>query len=211
MNKLPYPLSIQSARAAVLEPVRSFAVFTALVLAMFLVAPALAGPGHDHGEEKTAPVANAAPRFNAHSDLFELVGAIQPGKLMLYLDRYADNAPVTTAAIELEIKPAQGAAWTVKAVPAEDGAFTAALAKPFGPGGYAVTATVSATLDGKAETDLLVATFEIASVQASESGSHQHFSEYVAMGGALAAILGGMAWWKLRRKRSAVPSFGGVR
>ena len=34
-------------------------------------------------------------------------GAIQPGKLMLYLDRYADNAPVTTAAIELEIKPAQ--------------------------------------------------------------------------------------------------------
>lgn len=172
--------------------------------------PALAGPGHDHGDEKAAPATNAAPRFNAHSDLFELVGVIRRGTLVLYLDRYADNTPVTAGAIELEIKPAQGAALTLKAMPAQEGVFTAALAKPFGPGTHAVTATVNATLDGKAEADLLAATFDIPSGHVTESLSHQHSYEYAAMGAALAAILAALAWWKSRRRRG-LPSFGGMR
>lgn len=192
---------------AMRAPLRSLTLAIALVLSI----PVLAGPGHDHGDEKSAPVSNAAPRFDAHSDLFELVGTVQPGKLTLYLDRYADNKPVTTGSIELEIKPAQGAALTLKAAPAEEGAFTATLAKPLAPGAYAITATVSATQDGKAETDLLAATLEIPSTHVPESSPHQHSSEYVALGGALAAILGGFAWWKMRRRRSAMPLFGGVR
>lgn len=171
---------------------------------------AVAGPGHDHGDNKSAPAAQGTPRFNAHSDLFELVGVVNHGTLTLYLDRYADNTPVTAGAIELEIKPAQGAALTLKAAPAEEGVFTVALAKPFGPGAYAITATVSATLDGKTETDLLATTLEISSGQHLEIRSHQHSSEYVAIGSALAAILGVLAWWKLRRRR-VLPSFGGVR
>lgn len=171
---------------------------------------AVAGPGHDHGDNKSAPVAQGTPRFNAHSELFELVGVVNHGTLTLYLDRYADNTPVTAGAIELEIKPAQGAALTLKAAPAEEGVFTAALAKPFGPGAYAITATVSATLDGKTETDLLAATLEISAGQPLNSRSHQRSTEYVAIGSALAAILGVLAWWKLRRRR-VLPSFGGVR
>ena len=187
-----------------------FPLSALLALAMAMAAPVLAGPGHDHGDEKSAPATSAAPRFNAHSELFELVGVVNRGTLTLYLDRYADNTPVTAGVIELEIKPAQGATLTLKAAPAEEGVFTAALAKPFGPGAYAITATVKATLDGKTETDLLAATLEISSDQVTEIRSHQRSYEVAALGAALAAILAALAWWKLRRRR-VLPSFGGVR
>ena len=192
----------------------------ALLYVLLSIAPlaihtphAQAAPGHDHGDQKsalTAPGAPGAPRFNAHSELFELVGVVHRGTLTLYLDRYADNTPVTAGAIELEIKPVQGTALILKATPDEEGVFTAALAMPFGPGAYAITATVNATLDGKTETDLLAATFDISSGQSLESRSHQHSTEYVAIAAALAAIVGALAWWKLRRRRG-LPPFGGVR
>lgn len=189
----------------------------ALLYVLLAIAPlalhsplAAAGAGHDHGDEKSAPVTHAAPRFNAHSELFELVGVVNHGTLTLYLDRYADNTPVTAGAIELEIKPAQGAALTLKVVPSEGGVFTAALAKPLAAGTYAITTTISATLDGKVETDLLATTLDISSDQIQKSRSHQHSLEYAALGAALVAILGALAWWKLRRRR-VLPSFGGVR
>ena len=188
----------------------------ALLCVLLAVAPlaihtphALAAPGHDHGDEKSVPAAQGAPRFSAHSDLFELVGVVNNGGLTLYLDRYADNTPVSAGTIELEIKPAQAAALTLKAAPAEGGIFTAAFAKPLAAGTYAITATVSATLDNKTETDLLATTLDISSSDIPESRTHQHSLEYAALGGALAAILGALAWWKSRRR--VQPSFGGVR
>ncbi len=173
----------------------------AFALMLFAAAPVLAGPGHDHGDEKPVAAGNVAPRFAAHSELFELVGVAGAKELTLYLDRYADNAPLTTGAIELEIKPAQGEALRVKAAATPGGGFVAALAKPLAAGTHAVTATVSTTLDGRAETDLLAATLDIPQEAHAETRPHQHFSAYAILGAAVAAILGMVVWLKLRRRR----------
>nr|WP_249731881.1 efflux RND transporter periplasmic adaptor subunit [Roseococcus sp. SDR] len=73
-------------------------ILTAFVLSLaMLTAPALAGPGHDHGDEPAAASA-ALPRIVADSESFELVGILQPGGvLLLYLDRWVGNEPVDGA------------------------------------------------------------------------------------------------------------------
>jgi hypothetical protein len=43
-----------------------------------------------------------SPRTSAQSEEFELVAVLAEGKLTLYLDRYADNAPVPDAEVEVE-------------------------------------------------------------------------------------------------------------
>ena len=80
------------------------------VLLLTLVTPvALAGPGHDHGDgghdHGEAPMpsgGSASPRFAVQSELFEAVGVLQGGELSVFIDRYADNAPVLDAVVELE-------------------------------------------------------------------------------------------------------------
>lgn len=66
-----------------------------LAAMLALAGPVLAHEGHD--DEK--PVAAAAlPRVEAESEAFELVGVLQPGgAMLLYLDRWSDNAPVEGA------------------------------------------------------------------------------------------------------------------
>ena len=57
---------------------------------------ALAHGDEDHGEKKApaASSANAGPRFEAHSDLFEVVGTVERDQLTITVDRYASNEPV---------------------------------------------------------------------------------------------------------------------
>jgi hypothetical protein len=59
--------------------------------------------GHDHGEEKK-PAGRVAlsPRLEARSGPFELVALRQSGELLIYLDRFATNEPVTRAEITVE-------------------------------------------------------------------------------------------------------------
>jgi membrane fusion protein, heavy metal efflux system len=71
---------------------------------------AVAGPGHDHGDEAPKTQGAASPRFETHSDLFELVGVYEKGGVMLYLDRYTSNEPVTNAKIEFEAAGLKGVA-----------------------------------------------------------------------------------------------------
>lgn len=77
----------------------------ALSLATGLLVPqsVMAAPGHDHGETTPTATGTALPRFSAESDLFEIVGVLNGKQVTLYLDRSADNSPVTEAQIELEI------------------------------------------------------------------------------------------------------------
>ncbi|MEF8729892.1 MAG: hypothetical protein V5B34_17085 [Accumulibacter sp.] len=53
-----------------------------------------------------APPASAAeaarPSFEAHSELFELVGRIRDGRLTLTLDDWASNEPISGARIEID-------------------------------------------------------------------------------------------------------------
>lgn len=102
---------------------------------------AVAGDGHDHGEEKAAaaPASATVPRLVMESTQFELVGTLEGDGLHLYLDDHASNAPITDASVELEL-----AGQRIKAEPEADGSYHAALAQPLPEGEYAVLATILA-------------------------------------------------------------------
>lgn len=78
-----------------------------LVLTLAAPAPVSAHGGEDHSHEAAAaapalPVA-LAPRFEATSPAFQLLGILENGRLTLYLDRFADNAPVAGATLTVEV------------------------------------------------------------------------------------------------------------
>jgi hypothetical protein len=63
----------------------------------------LAHEGHDHDTPQVAAgPANVASRGEAASENFELVAVAQGAELIIYLDRFATNAPITGATIEVE-------------------------------------------------------------------------------------------------------------
>ena len=94
-----------------------------------------------------------APRASAQTEEFELVAVLAEEKLMLYLDRYADNAPVADAEIEVE-------SGTFKAVAAQiaPGVYSVPGQAFAHPGKYPLTISVQA---GEAA-DLLTATLDLA-------------------------------------------------
>lgn len=124
-----------------------------------------AGSACAHGDEPhgdaphPAPAASAAgPRFEAATNLFEVVGSLHDGVLTLWLGRYASGEPVADARVEIE----QGTlATTARYRPAAgdyvvaDAAFVAALARP---GPHALVLAVTAGDDA----DLLDATLSAA-------------------------------------------------
>ena len=111
------------------------------VCSLLFACAAVAGDGHDHGEEKAAaaPDSPAAPRLVMESTQFELVGTLEGDGLHLFLDDHTSNAPVTDASVELEI-----AGQRIKAEAEADGSYHAAMSQPLPEGEYAVMATILA-------------------------------------------------------------------
>lgn len=142
--------------------------------AALLPGPTLAGPGHDHGHDHggSAPAATgpALPRFAAASDLFELVGVLDGRQVTLFLDRAADNAPVTGAQIELEIG---GTKFTAEA---HDDVYHLTLPAAPQPGVLPVTATVTAGAD----IDLLASELDIHEAAPADEAAHVHGWQEVA-------------------------------
>ena len=92
---------------------KRFNIFRTFFAGLVLAATALTGmasEGHDHGEAAVTTAATSTPRFSAHSDLFELVGIVSAGQMVVYLDRYASNEPVTGAKLDFEAGTAKGTA-----------------------------------------------------------------------------------------------------
>ena len=84
-----------------------------------VAAPSLqANGGHDHAAATVATVANVAPRVEAASETFELVGIVRGDAMIVFLDRFADNAPVIQATIDVT-----GDGSTVRAELLPDGSF----------------------------------------------------------------------------------------
>lgn len=74
----------------------------ALVMFLMMVSLAWAHEGHDHGTEAKPVGSGIAPRFEAKSELFSLLGVLTADGWTLYLNRQDDNAPVSKAGIEIE-------------------------------------------------------------------------------------------------------------
>lgn len=71
----------------------TLALFTFLLMNTF----AVAGPGHDHGEEASTAVGESSPRVAMEADLFEAVAILKGRTLEIFIDHAATNVPVQNA------------------------------------------------------------------------------------------------------------------
>ena len=81
-------------------------LFHSVVLVVILASTplhrALAHEGHNHDEPKgTGAADTASPRVVAVSETYQVVGLVEGEVLVIYLDRAADNEPVTDAVLEV--------------------------------------------------------------------------------------------------------------
>lgn len=154
----------------------------------------------DHGVTAKAPVAPTVRplRVEAASEAFELVGQLQGDKLVIYLDRFATNAPVTGAKVDVEGGPLKA----VKAIE-RDGVYTVPAASLNAPGTHALVFTIQ---DGDASDlltgDLAVAGTEHAAVAGATDGPPVMRWISAAVAAALVAGAGLFAW----RRRRASPA-----
>jgi len=90
---------LRASRRALVWPVA-----LSLMLMVAVAPPLIAGPGHDHGPAAAAgAAAPPSPRAIANSESYQFVGIVEGEVLVIYLDRFATNAPVTEAELEVTI------------------------------------------------------------------------------------------------------------
>jgi RND family efflux transporter MFP subunit len=90
------------ARRLLARGARAAAILFAAAFLFFLPGPAPAHEGHEHDAAPRAPMPGS-PRVAAASERYQLVGIVEGEVLVIYLDRADDNAPVTTATIEVSL------------------------------------------------------------------------------------------------------------
>jgi RND family efflux transporter MFP subunit len=143
----------------------AFLGVVALVVAA-LLAPltpvAQAHEGHDDGP--AAVTGPAAPRVAAHSEAYELVGVLRGDRLLVFLDRFASNEPVTNATIAVTIGDADAA---VNAEATADGAY--AITSPRFQSAGQVDLVFSIT--GESGEDLLIGTLTVPQDTAAAPGA----------------------------------------
>lgn len=178
---------------------RFFSLCAVAVLALALtLGNAIAGPGHDHGGEAAAmPAGPTSPRFDAHSDLFELVGVLEGAALSVFVDRFDDNVPVLKAKLELE----SGAIKATAEFHEDTGAYKFNAAGFTQPGSYPVVITVSAGDD----VDILAGNLVVPDEHArNRAGSAAVSARLGMVAGALFVLLA-LVWAgrRLQKRRSA--------
>ncbi len=148
--------------------------------------------GHDEDAGAAPPHVEAAPRATAHSEDFELVAVLEPAQLTLYLDRYADNAPVADARIEVD-------SGTLKTLAQQTAPGVYAVARePFATAGqYPITFVVEAGED----TDLLSATLEVGGEAAAASSGWRPSTWPAWLQGSVLVLLSGAGVFLLVRQR----------
>ena len=165
-----------------------------LMLALLPVT-VFADEGHGgHGAPSSALPATLAPRVEAQSESFELVGMLEGEKLTLYLDHFATNEPVTNAAIEI----ASGE-FKATTLSTGEGIYTASAAALTKPGQYPLVFTIRAAN----ETDLLNGTLGVPPPPGAVSHPHVWSEWLVWIIGVLVGLTG-IAWlWRRRMARRA--------
>lgn len=154
---------------------------------------AMASPGHDHGDAPAEAAGTATPRFYAVSDLFELVGLIDGKRVTVYLDRFADNSPVSDARVDLEIGGIKVALQAGAA-----GVLEGSLERAFGDGVFPVIANVTAGRD----VDLLAGELDLHTTAPAGAAVHAHgWQEYAGIAAA-AVLLFVVALLLVRRMRA---------
>lgn len=126
------------------------ALLLAVVLAM--ASPALAHEGHDHGPPAAEMPISNHPRANAVSEDYEVVAVLKGEELFIYVDRFADNSPVTGARLTVTIGTTD---FQPKLMP--DGVFKLESNELLRPGKHELILSIQ---EG-ANTDLLITSLEV--------------------------------------------------
>lgn len=159
-------------------------IFTLRLFTLFTPALALAHGGEDHGDgAKPASVANVAPRAEAQTELFELLATPGNGQLTIFIDRFASNAPVTGAKVEVE-----SGDWKAIAPAADNGSYRVNAPQFAKPGRYPLLFTVAAGADS----DLIETTLVVAEATGPAAAAHLPGarSMWWWVGGVLLALAG---------------------
>lgn len=183
------------------QPFRHFFLAATLLVAVPTV---LAHGGEQHDAAPAIPAAAAAAlagesasRAAATSPDFELVAALEDGRLVLYLDRYATGEPVAGARVEVESGVFRGVA-----MPAGPGVYALDGKSFAAPGRHALAVTVEA---GDLA-DLLSATLETRPPAPAPVPNVRARAEWIVWGAAVVGLLlaGGalVLARRLRRHRS---------
>jgi hypothetical protein len=168
-----------------------------VIAALFLAAPikVFAHGDEDHGAPVPVVGLSAAPRATARSEEFEAVAVLEGKKLVLYLDRFASNAPVIGAKVDIEGDGLKGVATeTLPGVYVMD-------AVSLAPAQQSLTISIEAGDSA----DLLLATLDAAPAPTGEAHVHsgREWRLWV-MGGVLGMLgmFGGSAatLWAIRRR-----------
>lgn len=112
----------------------------------------LAHEGEDHGAPPPLPAQGLAPRASAATEAFEVVAVLEAKTLLLYLDHFATNAPISNAKVEIEGAGLKGFLQASGA-----GTYVLNVARAIPPGKHPLTITI----DAADTADLLTATLEI--------------------------------------------------
>jgi hypothetical protein len=169
-------------------------------------APGAHGPDGQH-LDATAPPASGnagAPRFEAWTETFEMVGRLQDGKLTLFINRFETNEPVLEATVELEtadVKVTAPFRAELGDYAVDDKAFIETLSRP---GRHSLVVLVVAGADS----DLMDATLTVPPT--SDAGTHDHGHAWWERPGVTYAALGlttvlVAVWLLARRRRPAMP------
>lgn len=197
----------------------------ALALAALLVCgnnPALAAPGAHgpNGEHLDSPstmrAASALPRVEAKSEAFELVAELRASELTILVDRYESNEPVLGAKLEVESGPLKA----IAAFRAEQGDYVvtdAAMLKALAaPGEHGLVFTLVAGKDSDLLDGTLVGTAARVAASAKDDHGHAHGGDdhghdhdheleraaWIGAGVAVLGLIGGIAWWRQRRREA---------
>jgi membrane fusion protein, heavy metal efflux system len=162
----------------------------AVVLAVAVLAipsRVLAHDGHDHGAPAFAMPATVNPRAVATGDEFEAVAILKDGTLVIFVDRFADNSPVTKAVVTVTTGNKD-----IVAQPAPDGTYRVAWPAASRTGRHDLVVGIQ---EGTVS-DLLIGTLELpATATALTTGATPRLIERVHIwitGSPLWAALGAM-------------------
>jgi hypothetical protein len=170
--------------------IRPFFLMTLIAVLPFL---AWAHGGEDHGSEAgSAPSTATAPRAVAQSEDFELVAALEGKNLMLTLDRFSTNEPVSAAQIELE-----SGALKMTATEVAPGVYSVPAEAFVNPGKYPFAIAVQA---GELS-DLLTTALEVPAAAVS-AGQNKPWNPWLVGGGSTALLVVGAGLIAVRRRHN---------
>ena len=203
------------------------ALMALMGLPLITTAPALAGPGAHgpNGEHLDGPTtmsaASALPRVESKSEAFELVAELRASELAILVDRYESNEPVLGAKIEVE----SGALKAVAVFRAEQGDYVVtdpALLKALAaPGEHGLVFTLVAGKDSDLlDGNLISSALGTAAAGMNNDHGHGHGNDtghahelerstWIGAGVVALSLIGGVAWWRLRR-HNAIKLQGGL-